>query len=351
MRFKKMLILSVVLAWFSMFTPSMVANAATQNNDMAYSVSAKLPASQINHDVSYFDLQLNPGSKETIYVHINNSSNERSTFTISPNQATTNKNGVIDYSKHKGNKDRSLKNKLDKIISPDTKTVTLEAGQQMDVPFVINMPKKEFKGIVLGGFYVQKKVKDTKASDKKVMIKNRYAFVIGLSIQNKSDAVTPDLKLLNAKAGLDNSYTTILANLQNPKATIIHKLNIDAKITPKGQKKVLYKTSKTQMAMAPNSNFNLPVSLNKNAIKPGKYTMHVKASAENGEYKWNLSKDFTIKSDEANKLNAKAVEVKKDYTWLIYVGIAVLLILIGVIVMLVLKLKRNKEGQVKNTDK
>ncbi|MGM0125661.1 hypothetical protein IGI37_003060 [Enterococcus sp. AZ194] len=250
-------IITILLVLFGLVGWTTTTQAA-ETDDMAYTVTAKIPDSQVNPDVSYFDLQLSPASKETIFIHIKNSGKEKGTYHILLNQAGTNKNGVIDYSGSQTQLDDSLQNKLADIVSPIEKEITLAPGKEMDVPFDITMPAKKFEGIILGGFYVQKKVKEEKTTDENVMIKNRYAFVVGLSLQNEETQVKPDLQLLDATAGLDNSYTSVLANLQNPTATIIHKLALQATITKKGQQDVLYQVDKSNMAMAPNSNFNLP---------------------------------------------------------------------------------------------
>ncbi|KAF1299366.1 hypothetical protein BAU15_01590 [Enterococcus sp. JM4C] len=347
MRVKKWVIIPMLLGIFCVIGWGATVQAAEKSDDMAYTVTAKLPDSQVNSSVSYFDLQLSPGSKETVALHIKNSGTEKSTYTIRVNQATTNKNGVIDYSGTPEKLDGSLKYQLADIVSPAKKEITIDAGKEMDVPFEITMPAEKFEGIILGGFYVQKQNKEQvkEKTDEAVMINNRYAFVVGLSLQNAEDNREPDLRLVTAKAGLNNSYTAVLANFQNPMTKILRKLAIQAAITKKGQQEVLYKVDKSGMAMAPNSNFDLPISLNKETIKPGTYTLHVNASAEDQKYKWTFTKDFTIKADKARKLNEKAVEVKKNHTWLIYVIVGIFILLLIIIVLLVMKLRRSK-----NTD-
>ncbi|KAF1299370.1 hypothetical protein BAU15_01615 [Enterococcus sp. JM4C] len=343
MRVKKSVIIAVLLGFFSMIGWGTTVQAVEKSEDMSYTVTANIPDSQINSAVSYFDLQISPGSKETVFLHLKNSGTEKSTFTILLNQAMTNKNGVIDYSKTQTKLDDSLKYKLADIVSPVKKEVTIDAGKELDVPFEIKMPVEKFEGIILGGFYVQKQSKEEEPTDEEVIIKNQYAFVVGLSLQNTEAEVVPDLKLVTAKAGLDNSYTAVLANFQNPTASILRKLAIDATITQKGQEKTLYKVDKSGLAMAPNSNFDLPISLNKEAIKPGTYTLHVKASAEDQKYNWTFTKDFTIKSDKARKLNTDAVEVKKDNKWLIYVAAGIFILLLIIIVVLLMKIRRGKK--------
>ncbi|MGM0125659.1 hypothetical protein IGI37_003058 [Enterococcus sp. AZ194] len=88
---------------------------------------------------------------------------------------------------------------------------------------------------------------------------------------------------------------------------------------------------------------NLPISMNKEAIQSGTYTVHVKASAEDKKYTWELTKDFTIQAEKAKKLNAEAVEVKKDNSLWIYLGIGLLILLLIIIISLIIKLRQSKK--------
>ncbi|MFO7232550.1 DUF3324 domain-containing protein, partial [Enterococcus faecium] len=152
----------------------------------------------------------------------------------------------------------------------------------------------------------------------------------GVKLQNDTDAVTPDLKLNSAKAGLQNSYTTVFANVQNPTPGIISKVNFDAKITKKGSKDVLYETKKENMSIAPNTNFDFPISLNKEKIEAGDYTVTIDANEGNTDKTWHLTTDFTIQSEKAKKINKEAVTEDKGISYLpaiITVGILLLLII------------------------
>lgn len=327
----------------SLITPAVSAESTSSNPDMAYSVKANIPNSQVDKKLTYFDLQLTPGEQQDISISLTNSSKETSTFNVNAIHASTNKNGVIDYSNDKLKKDKSFKYDWKKIITNAKQQVTLKGGETKNVTFHISMPRKEYKGIILGGFHIQKQVADNRASEKGVMIRNRFAYIIGLSLQNSPTAVTPDLKLHKVKPVLDNSYTTITANLQNPTSTIIHKFNVTAKIYKKGSKEVLYTTTKKDMGMAPNSNFNFPIDLNHDPIKPGKYTAKIHATSEGNKYVWDLGGDFEIKDNDAKKLNDGAVVLNKDWTWLwILLGV-IALILVGVIIWLIMMLKKRKD--------
>lgn len=96
--------------------------------------------------------------------------------------------------------------------------------------------------------------------------------------------------------------------------------------------------------MAPNTNFNFGVGLDNKPFKPGTYLF--KGVAKAGDKKWVLNKEFTIKGDEAKDFNKKAVELDVDYTWIyILCGAIVIVILVGIILFLMYRLKRKSKGE------
>ena len=311
------------------------------SSESAYSVSANLPSFQNNKKLSYFDLLLKPSQKEQVSIHIKNNSQEKATYLVDVNNAVTNSNGVIDYGQKNVKKDVSADYVLNQLVSPETQEVILQPGEAKDIPFQIKMPKQAFTGIILGGIHITKK--DTLS--KKVSgtaIRNKYAYVIGMKLETNTNKVTPDLKLLAARPGLENSYTTIFANVQNPTPTIISKVSFDATITKKGSKKVLYKSKKENMSIAPNTNFNFPIGLTKEKITPGNYTVTIDAKEGTTNKTWHLTTDFEIQAKKAEKINKKAVLENKGVTYLPII-IVVGLLLIGIILVLSYKLLKQKK--------
>lgn len=65
---------------------------------MNYTVSPVLSESQISDTTSYFDLKMSKKQSENIKVEITNQSSKIQKFKILVNTATTNQNGIIDYS-------------------------------------------------------------------------------------------------------------------------------------------------------------------------------------------------------------------------------------------------------------
>ncbi|MBA5256742.1 DUF916 and DUF3324 domain-containing protein [Enterococcus hirae] len=318
------LIVLVLGLWVTMLPMSVYANS----NESAYSVSADIPDFQVDKNLSYFDLHLQPNQQKTIKIHLANTGKEKAAFLVNVNNAATNSNGVIDYGKNEFKKDPSAKYELNQLVKPKTQEVELPAGKAEDVQFQITMPKTAFKGIVLGGIHVSKK-DDISQKAKGTAIRNKYAYVIGVKLQNSLVKVTPDLKLKKVNVGLQNSYTTIFANIQNPTATIISKVAFDAKVTKKDSNEILYETKKENLSIAPNTNFDFPIGLNKDKIAAGNYTVTIDAKEQGTTHRWHMTSDLTIKADKANKLNHDAVTNEKGIPYLsLIIGIGLFLVLI-----------------------
>lgn len=103
--------------------------------------------------------------------------------------------------------------------------------------------------------------------------------------------------------------------------------------------------------MAPNSNFNYAVDWENQPLKAGQYLLklHAKNQATTDETKemnqeWNFSEEFRITTDEAKKINEKAVElVKEPISWWIYGLIGLVLFLLLLLIISLIKRYRAKK--------
>lgn len=340
---KKILLIIATLLMGASLYPTIGEAADT----MAYSVKANIPENQINKTSTYFDLKMEPNQKQEISLTVSNSSDNEATILISPNVAITNQNGVIDYSQSKGKLDSSLKESIRSIISP-AQEVVLGPKETKEVSFTIQMPEKEFDGLILGGFYISKKEDANQAKDeeKDVQIKNQYSYVIGLQIRENTNEVKPVMELHDIKPALLNYRTAVTANLQNTQATIMKDLMVDAKIMKKGSTTILHETKKDNLSMAPNSNFDFPIGWDNQSLDAGKYTLQL--VAKTGEDEWTFEKDFEITAKDSKKLNDEAIELEKsEANWLVIIGSVVggLLLLISIIGYFIYRHNKKKAAE------
>ncbi|MEG0544191.1 MAG: DUF916 and DUF3324 domain-containing protein [Carnobacterium sp.] len=312
-----------------------------------YSVKANIPENQIDKSKSYFDLSIVPGQKQTLSLTVKNTSKIPITVNIIPTNATTNQNGVIDYSIIKKKEDSSLLHPFTTLID-EGKQVKLEAEESKEIIFNITMPEETFDGIILGGFSITEDTSTKKdgESNEGVQIKNEYSFVIGVSLKETEQKVIPELKLNEVRPTLINYRTAVILNLQNVMPVITNGLKVEAEISKKGSSEILYKETKEDLSMAPNSNFDFPISLSNEALKAGEYEASVKASA--GEENWTFKKTFRISADESKKLNDEAVEIKKgknNHLIMILVGFSLIVLFLFLVIIILYKKERKRKEE------
>lgn len=329
------IIYSLCIICFITILPADGAYAA----DMTYSVKANLPESQRNNEHTYFDLFMQPKQKQEISITFENHSEAPIELEVNYHAAQTNDNGVIDYKGTKERKDSSLAYDLKELITGD-QIVKLNGNEKKEVPYTITMPEQKFEGILLGGFHIHKKGKED-STNQKVQIKNDYSYVIGVQVTEAEKKVTPELKLNTIDPGLNNYRTTLFVNLQNTNATMITDMTVIAEVYKENGTEVLHKTVKNNQSMAPNSNYNFPMSWDNQAFQPGKYRLKLNAS-DKADHKWSFNKEFEIK-DNAKNYNEEAVNIKDQTNkndYIIYTLIFILTLAIGIIFYLLINFKK-----------
>lgn len=330
-----LLLLSSLILLFGLGLSSQEVKAATAQA-INYSVSPEPANNQINKKVGYYDLKMAPNQKETIKFKINNNDAVTHNYKISINRATTNSNGVIDYTDHdKSSAGTDLQDNIEDLVTyPKQVTVADKSSKEVEVQ--VKMPAGQVTGELLGGILVSE---NNQVSDKRVAkgvtLKNKYEYVLGLQIQQNTDSVKPELKLNKAYETSDsNGQVMVDAQIDNYEPDLDKTVAVSAKVTPQNSNKVVLKSNKNRMSIAPNSDFNYPVDVNsltgtnKNKrLKPGNYTMYVNVKANSGKNMWNLQRNFTVKKNQIAKINKK-VPNRRPNTWII-VGIIAILAIIG----------------------
>ncbi|WP_088809634.1 MULTISPECIES: DUF916 and DUF3324 domain-containing protein [Listeria] len=323
-----------------LFAPNITAHA----EDVDYSVQAIIPENQIDKKQGYFDLRMQPLMEQRLQVKVFNSSNHEIKVKQDVTYASTNKSGMIDYSKKSLKKaDESLKVPLPKIAEVIEDNITIPANSFKDVWINVKMPKESFDGIILGAVeftQVNEEVDDKKESG--LSIENEYSYVVGIQLSETAKKIEPNLNLLNVKAGLDNYRTSVSAVLQNDQPVILDHLSVDAKVYKKGENKVLHETAKTDLKMAPNSNFGYAIDWENQPLEEGTYVLKLKA--DNGSETWNFTKEFKIGND-AKDLNKKAVDVEKNYLWWWIIGGALAIAIVLLIIWFIVRRKNKKDDE------
>lgn len=335
--------LSIIVAL--LLLPQVVA-AKEEPGEANFSARAEIPENQVDKNQTYFDLRMQPGMEQDLTLVLTNPTKEKVSVTVEPNVATTNQNGEMDFTKRPKKQDNTLQYPFTELIS-DKQVVELASNETKNVTFKLKMPQEKIEGMILGGFYLYKNIgEEEEKAEANVQIKNRYSYVIGAKLTVDDQKVKPDVVLNEIKPDLLNYRTVVTANLQNIKPTMIGKFKVEAKIYQKGKTEVLHETTKENMTMAPNSNFDFPINWDNQRLEPGKYQLKLHASSN--DENWEFDKEFTIEKTDSDRLNKEAVELEEQpMNWYLIIGIGLVIIVFLVVCVVVYKKNKKKKESLK----
>ena len=325
---RKILAIFLLMLAVGNITIPMVAEASNANT-ASYSVR-KVPSKkdEIDPQASYFDLKLAPGQKKTIQTVIRNTGGGGD-ITVLSNVFTTftNANGEIDYTQQAEEYDSSLKIKMSDIAevhASDIKAV-IPAGKEKTVSLDIEVPADAPEGVILGSWhFAEEETGEQTETGEGVTIDSKYAYALAIKITVQKEIDKPNMELKGITAGLVNYRKAFLAELQNDRPALLTKVRIEGSVSEKGKTEVLYSHTMPSVAFAPNSNFRFPVFLGGDQMKAGDYTYRIKAITDDPKagftgQQWEWSMDFTVLPEDANRVNAEAInDPQPEKTWLDY---------------------------------
>lgn len=306
---------------------------ACQAQGAGFALAPILPENQIG-DATYFDLLVHPGQKQDLEIKVVNLEENSKKVKISPNSAFTNKNGVIEYSNYEVEKDDTAKYTIKELIS-EPQEVELQPKEEKNIKFQLSVPEEPFEGMVLGGLEAKEvgEENETKADGKTALnIKNEYALVLGVAVREQEEVeIKPELRLKKVFPVLEAGNATIATRIQNTQPVAFGNMKVDAKVYREGEEGIYRERKAEDQTMAPNSSYDFMIPIKDETLKAGDY--RVKVVAEAGDQKWEMEDTFTVKADEARKINEQTEvgQKEKKNTWLIALcGLGGLILLISV---------------------
>lgn len=280
-----------------------------------FSVVPILPENQNMEVSNYFDLKVNPDQKQILKIVVKNTSNELQKYKLTVNTATTNDNGIIDYSIDSLKKDKSLETSLKDCIKLKNEEIEISAKEEKIVSMELQIPGKSFDGILLGGIVVEPIVKKSESG-----ITNRFTRTIAIRLSENDKEIEPNLAIEDVTISQENSRNVVKMKVRNIVPKILSPIVAEITISKKNDSKFLLKEQKKHLSIAPNSQFYLTIDW-KEKFSPGNYVYKVKFKDE-VEHQWLFSKEFHVKQEEADKLNQTSIDKKKyqlqDYYVLMY---------------------------------
>lgn len=313
-------------------------------SSVTYSVEAVLNDNQINEDISYFDIGVERKEELELEVIINNSSEEDIIVNIANTTAYTNSNGLITYDGEGTEPHESMEYSFSEISSLESEKVQVPALDQETVKIKVEAPEETFDGIILGGLHFSLDEEYEDAAEG-VSIQNRYAYVLGVKIQEKNNdtEVEPELLLNSVKPGIINHRTGLQTEFSNTTPVIINELIFEGSVYEEGAEEPLFTRTVEDFSIAPNSTFNFPVMYDNYRLEAGNYTFKSKVKNDNQE--WEFEEEFAVTEETADEANEEAVELveEEDNTLLMYlvIGLGLLVaVLIAVVIYLLVKRKK-----------
>ncbi|MGG5302457.1 hypothetical protein IGK16_000042 [Enterococcus pernyi] len=331
--------LVLFMVFVSLLAPMRVG---AEEGTLNFYVTPEFSDNQKAGNERYFHLTLAPDATEKLTLKLQNANAEAKKIKITPHTAYTNVMGVVEYGQNAEKADPTLKYSLDELIE-QPEIIELTGNETKTVTLDLKMPKEAFEGFLAGGLRVsevKEEATEETSDEEGVAIQNEFAYIIGVVVSNKQDAVQPDLDLLDVFADQLNYRNVISANLQNFTPTFVNRLEVEATVQKLGDEEILYQASQEQMQMAPNSNFNFPISLEGDRFRSGEYLL--KMTARSGEDEWEWERKFTIEADEARALNQQDVTIDTSLNWWHVAAIILIILLLLLIVWLLIQRRKEK---------
>lgn len=332
-------LISGLLAIISIFIFPVRSHAADAVGD--FGVKPVFPDNQLDKAIGYFDLLVTPEQEQTLEIKLTNSLEESRVFEVAINPAVTSDGGTIDYGQTAPRLDETLPFDVRDVITLEKNEYEVAGKSEIIIPLNVKIPKETFTGRVLAGIHVITKEEAAKKSeDDAVQINNRIAYNLAIVLQENEKTVEPDLKLLSGDLVAINAKPTVQLFFQNPTPTIISKLIFTSKIYYEDQ--LYIENTSNEFLVAPNSNFHLNLDLAGDRAKPGKYRGDI--VAKSGEYEWHFTHVFTIKKEEAKKVNENSVFAveEKSFPWL-YLILILLALILFILLFIIWKRRKEKE--------
>jgi len=326
------------LTLFSLISFSNEFSANESNeNQIGYHIYAIPAENQIGDKDSFFNLRMKPNQKQTIEFVIANTSDKDQSYQIGLNQAYTNEQGYIDYSKKQSNSIIDKRFSIDQLATV-SKKITVPKQSTKKVPITLTMPVEEFDGEILAGIRV---IKQEEKSEEK-SITNEYGYILGLRLTETDKELKRAIKLKKIKPAVSFGKTSIVATLLNPVMESYGNLNYQVKIQNKKKPSITKEKSFTGLQLAPSSQYNFSVDWDGERIIAGDYRLKLTITDKKSN-KWVFNKDFTIQSQEAAKVN-KVVVGDTGYSINKLVIVLVLLVIAAGITLYIIWRKKSERS-------
>ena len=291
---------TVIVFLVSVLAAALPAAAGTGG----FSVNPLLPENQNRDTRGFFDLMVSPGQRQELTVTISNSNNTEIAVTIQTITATTNRNGIVNYTSADVS-DETLRHSFANITTIPEETITIPANSSRQAVVILAVPEESFDGIILGSIRVLKAITEEERNAGGAIV-NQYSYTVAVRLSQNAAEIETDFLLGSVEPTLVNHRASIVAYLRNPQPKLIKNVEAVARIYPLGSDTAIFESVKNDMEFAPNSIF--PFSMVDQAgygIRAGNYLAKIQVIHEGRT--WDFEHEFEILATDADNINRNSV--------------------------------------------
>lgn len=313
-------------------------------------VTPLMPDNQRTEGVNYFDLLLDQGQEQTVKLLIENSGDSERVVNIQLYPATTNYNGVVEYSDAERDESR-VPFDIKEAVTFQEKW-KIGANETAEIPIEIQMPEVAYDGVVAGGFRITDETPiledstevTTDSSSRSMAIRNKYTYVVALLLSQNEAPVAPEIELGQMSLQAINNKNSIAVNLENLANAYAQEVRVEAVVSQNGGD-VSFTTEQSNMKIAPASTLIFPIPVDED-LPAGEYQVSMTIYAETnpeGEYqaggnsynyRWELTDTFAIEERIVQGSNHSEVLTEKNNQWiywLLFAGLSIVFIVVGIL--------------------
>lgn len=345
--YKLMLVCCLLLISFVIKGEESLAEA----NGASFGVEPMYPSNQEEGKAGYFSLLMDKGQQQTIKVKVTNYSDKPNKVKVERHRATTADSGLIEYSDGDKEREVSVKQDFNDLVTLNTDTLSIDGNSSKEVEVNISMGQEAFDGTVLGGLYFYE---DNELSQKEQekSIRNTFSYSVPILLKMNQKKVENNLSLNHVLPIERNSRPFIEAQLLNSASAVIKEMSVEGRIYNEKHGEEYYVNKEVDLEMAPHSTLNFGFDLQNAAFIPGDYRILLTVKADGKDYLFEEA--FTIDKNQAKELNEKSAYIEvKEFPWLkIGLGVgALVLVSTGTVYYLVGKKKKSQSKKKKRTKK
>ncbi|MBU8906714.1 WxL protein peptidoglycan domain-containing protein [Desertibacillus haloalkaliphilus] len=331
----KKVLISFILMVFTLSFPLFTYG---QENVSPITVYPVLPENQIGQQ-TYYHLSVEPGQEQTIYIEVDNVSNDEQHVMLTAVDSFTGPQGGILY-------EEEMDPSISRLLYPDLalsnflsipEEVTIAPGETERIPIELEVPTIE-SGTMIGAVRILAIGTDEDEGEidqediANVTIRNRISFITAIQLD------LPDQPEANFSFGEVGTRTAptgteLVVEMTNDAQMILRGTTGTYEVEFEGEQ--LFAGEWDEFTMVPNSQISFPVLWEADELAPGEYTVRLQANVLGKEI--NEIRTFTIEREQAREHEQQQqqdVITETAIPWWVWVLGAVLLVVVFAVAFL-----------------